>query len=100
MAAKRILLKHEIKSTVEFLLCDTPRDKRAVREIRRDQSLAHTSDRSRFEHCADPLNDHVQCDSRKPRDFLERLSDKPLNLVLGYRKNLRVDRIVVFDGDG
>ncbi len=98
VAGERIALGHVIESRVDFLRRDFPGDQRAVGEIRGEERLPDPADGSRSQHRRDPRHHGLDGHTGAARDFLERFAHEALDLVLGDGEDLRVDRIVVFNG--
>ena len=97
MTGEWVALRHVVEGGLDFFRRDFPGDQRTVREIRGKQGLPHAPNSSRAQHGRDPLHHGRYWHTGAPRDFLERLANEALDLVLGDREDFRVDRIVVFD---
>ncbi len=70
-----------------------------MRQVRREQRLAHAPDRPGFEHRADAFEDGGDVDAASARDLAERVAQKAGDPVFGDAQNLRVDGIVYRDGN-
>ena len=97
VARKRVALRHPVERAVDFFLRNFPRHQRAVGEIRRQKSLPDATNSSRTQHRGDPRHHHIDLDIRAARNFFEGFADKPFDLVLRNREDLRVNWIVVLD---
>ena len=100
MTRKRILFGHEVEGIVEFFLRHFPCDERAVRELGREQGLAHAADHAGFDHRADALQHGVERHTGFFGDHMKWLTLKSGDEIFRNRENGGVDRIVVFDGNG
>ena len=95
MAGKRIALEHPLESSVDLIHRNFPRHQRTVSEIRREQSLPDTPDRSRAQHGGYARDHGIDIDAGADCDFLERLAHEAIDLVLRNRENLCVDGIIM-----
>ena len=92
MTGKRIALKHPIERAVDFVFGNFPGDQGAIGQVSREQRLPNTANRSGAEHRSDPRHDNIEIHARAARDFLKRLPNKALDLVLRNREDFGVDR--------
>lgn len=100
VSGEGILLGHEIEGGVELLLGDFPSDEGSVGEFGGKEGLADAADDSGFEHRLNALEHGFEWHSALFGDDVEGLALKAGDKVFGDRKDLRIDRVVVFDGDG
>ena len=98
MTGEWIVAKHVIERGLESLRRDLPGHKRAIRQIRREQSLPHPTNRSSAEHGRDARHHDLDRHTGTTRNFLKWFAHEAADLVLRDGKDLLVHRIVVFDG--
>ena len=100
MSGERILLEHEIERGVQFVFGNAPCDEGTVCEVGCDEGLADAPDSAGVEHGADAFDDGFEGYSGFFGDFEKWFANEALDFVLGDGEDLRVQRVVVFDGCG
>ena len=94
VAGEGVALEHEVERLVQPFLRHLPGNERAVREVGREEGLAHAADSACGQQRADALDDGLDGDAGAGRDLAERVTLEAFELVLGDGEDSGIDRVV------